>query len=243
MDPIAADVWQVSGPELRMPGGFMLPASSTVIRLPDRSLLVYSPIAFDDAAAAAIDAVGEVAHLVAPSRLHHLYAVAAKARWPRATVHAAPGVAEKQPALAVDRELADERAADPAWGDAVALELVGGAPKVNEVVLFHRPSGTLACADLLFHVTRPANLRTRFVLALVGIGGRRLGQSLEWRRLRKDRVAARASAARILEWPIARVAPCHGDPIEIDAAGVAKHLTRLCGGRIEAASGPPAVPV
>lgn len=232
MDEIAADVWQVNGPGLRMPGGVIMPSSSTVIRLPDRRLLVYSPIAFDDAAAAAIDAAGEVAHLVAPSRLHHLFAAAAKARWPRAVVHAAPGVADKQPALAVDRELGGERDADPAWGGAVALELVGGAPKLNEVVLLHRPSGTLACADLLFHVTRPANLRTRFVLALMGTGGRRLAQSRAWSFLRKDRAAARASAERILAWPIARIAPCHGEPIELDAAGLAKHLTRMCGGRV-----------
>jgi 2'-5' RNA ligase len=99
MDAIAPDVWQISGAGLRQPGGVVLPSSATVFRRPDRSLLVYSPVDFDDATAAAIDAAGEVAHIVAPSRLHHLFAAAAKARWPRATMHAAPGVAEKQPAL------------------------------------------------------------------------------------------------------------------------------------------------
>jgi hypothetical protein len=106
MDAVATDVWQVSGPGLRMPGGAVMPVSSTVIRLPDRSLLVYSPIAFTDADAAAIEAAGEVAHVVAPSQFHHLFAVAAAARWPRATVRVAPGVADKQPALAAARELA-----------------------------------------------------------------------------------------------------------------------------------------
>jgi hypothetical protein len=235
MEAIAPDVWMVRGRDLRMPGGFMLPSSSTVMRLPDRSLIVYSPVAFDDAAAAAIDAAGEVAHIVAPSRLHHLFAAATAARWPRATVHAAPGVADKQPALAGARVLDGAPGGDAApWGDGVALELIGGAPKLNEVVLFHRATGTLACADLLFHVTRPANLRTRIVLALVGTGGGRLAQSREWTRLRKDRTAARASVERILAWPIARVAPCHGEPIDIDAAGLATRMTRLCGGPISA---------
>lgn len=242
MDAIATDIWQVQGPGLRMPGGAVLPASSTVIRLPDRSLLIYSPIAFDDAAASAIGAAGEVAHIVAPSRLHHLFAAAAKARWPRAVVHAAPGVAEKQPALAIDRDLGRDLGRDldeaggggggAPWGDAVALELIGGAPKASEVVLFHRPSGTLVCADLLFHITRPANLRTRLLLAMMGTGGGRLAQSRAWRFLRNDRDAARASVARMLEWPIARIAPCHGEPVEIDAAGLAGHMTRLCGGRV-----------
>jgi hypothetical protein len=232
MDAIAADVWQVSGPGLRQPGGVVMPVSSTVIRLPDRSLLVYSPIAFDDAAAAAIEAAGEVAHVVAPSRLHHLFAVAAAARWPRAIVHAAPGVADKQPALAAARELGAPGGNAAPWGDAIALELVGGVPKLNEVVLFHRPSGTLVCADLVFHVTRPANLRTRLVLALMGAGGGRLAQSRMWGFLRQDRAAARASVARMLEWPIARIAPCHGEPVELDAAGLATRMTRLCGGPV-----------
>lgn len=227
MDAIAPDVWQVKSPDLRMLGGITLPLSATVIRLPDRSLLVYSPIAFDDAAAAAIDAAGEVAHIVAPSRLHHLYAAAAKARWPRAALHAAPGVTDKQPKLAVDHVLGDAAAAP--WGEAVALELVGGVPKLSEVVLFHRPSGALVCADLFFNITRHKNLRTRLALKLTGVGGGGLAQSREWRWLRKDRAAARASAARILEWPIARLVPCHGEALEIDAAGLAPHMTRLSG--------------
>jgi hypothetical protein len=238
MEAIAPDVWMVRGRDLRMPGGVTMPSSSTVMRLPDRSLIVYSPIAFDDAAAAAIEAAGEVAHIVAPSKLHHLFAAAAIARWPRAAVHAAPGVGDKQPALAGARVLGGAPGEVAPWGDAVALELVGGAPKLNEVVLFHRASGTLACADLLFHVTRPANLRTRVVLALMGAGGGRLAQSRAWAFLRKDRAAARASAARILAWPIARIAPCHGDPVAIDAAGLATRMSRLHGGRIAA----PALP-
>jgi hypothetical protein len=230
MNEIATDVWQVDGPALKMSGGFVLPASSTVIRLPDRRLLVYSPIAFDDAAAAAIDAAGEVAHLVAPSRLHHMFAEAAKARWPKAAVHAAPGVAEKQPGLKIDHELGG--AGDAPWGDAIALERIGGAPKANEVVLFHRPSGTLVCADLVFHVTRPANLCTRLILGMMGAGGGRLAQSRIWSFLRKDRDAARASVERIRQWPISRIAPCHGAAVEIDAAGLAREMTRLCGGRV-----------
>lgn len=232
MNEIATEIWQVVGPELRMPGGAKLPASSTVIRLPDRSLLVYSPVELDAAAVTAIEAAGEVAHIVAPSRYHHMFAVAAAARWPRATVHAVPGVAEKQPALQVGRELAG---GDRVWGDAIEVELIGGAPKINEAVLFHRPSGTLMCADLLFNIDRPANLRTRFVLAMMGTGGGRLAQSRMWSMLRKDRAAARASVDRILGWPITRIAPCHGPAVEIDAAGLAERMTRLYGGRVELA--------
>lgn len=227
MELIAPDVWQLPGPSIRIPGGGKLPTCATVIRLADRSLLVYSPVEIDDARAEAIAAVGEVAHLVVPSLLHHLFAEAAARRWPKALVHATPGVRHKQPGLRIDRELP---LGD--WGAGLEAELVGGTPKLNEVVLFHQPSGTLVCADLFFHVTRPENLRTRFVLALVGAGGGRLAQSREWSFLRKDRAAARASVARILGWPITRVAVCHGSAMEIDAAGLALRMTRLYGGPV-----------
>jgi hypothetical protein len=231
MDEIATDVWRIEGPVLRMPGGVKVPASSTVIRLPDRSLLVYAPVAFDDATAAAIDAAGEVAHIVAPNLYHHLSLAVAAARWPRATVHLAPGLAEKERGLPAGRAIAG---GERVWGDAIEAELIGGTPKINEVVLLHRPSGTLVCADLVFHMGPPANLRSRLAFAMMGVGGR-AAQSRMWSFLRKDRAAARASVDRMVSWPIARLVTCHGAPIELDAAGLAEKMTRLYGGKVELA--------
>ena len=90
----------------------------------------------------------------------------------------------------------------------------------------------LACADLVFHVTAPANLRTRAVLALMGVGGGRVAQSRVWRFAVRDRAAARASLDKILAWPIARIAPAHGAPAELDAAALASLVTRAYGGRV-----------
>lgn len=241
LTPLAADLWRLAGADLRLPLGARMPIATTVIRLADRSLALYSPVAFDDAAAAAIDGLGEVGHLIAPSKLHHLYVGAAAARWPRAIVHGAPGLADKRPDLRVDRVLG--ASVDPAWRDTLAVELVAGAPAANEAVLFHHPSGTLICADLVFHLTRPANRRTGLVFAMMGVGGGRLAQSRAWRLMRRDRAAARASVERILAWPIARVVPCHGEPLAVDAATLATRMTRICGGRIALplAAGAPAI--
>jgi hypothetical protein len=227
MEQISEDVWHVVGPALRMPGGVTMPLRSTVIRLPDRSLVIYSPIAFDAKAVASIEAVGEVAHLIAPNRWHHLFVAAAAQRWPRAIVHGAPGLAVQRPELRIDKQLGD---GEPAWRDAFEVEVVGGVPKLSEAVVLHRPSGTLVCADLVFHIPRPANLRTRFVLAMMGVGGGRLAQSRGWRWLRQSRAEARRSIDRILDWPIARVAPCHGPACEIDSRALGAVLARVYGG-------------
>ena len=226
MEQLAPDLWQHAGPDLRMPGGVYIPLRMTIVRLPD-GLLLYSPIEIDDAAAAAIDALGPVVHVVAPSKIHHKFVAAAAARWPHAAVHGAPGVASKRPDLHLHDTLGP---AEPGWGHTLAVELVGGVPRINEVVMFHRPSGTLICADLVFHITHPANRRTRFALSMMGVGGRRLAQSRAWRLGRDDLAAARASVDRILAWPIQQVAPCHGEPIAVDADGLAPCLSRLYGG-------------
>jgi hypothetical protein len=226
IEEVAADVWRVPGDDLRLPGGVRMPLASTVFRVADRKLVVYSPIAFSPEAIAAIEALGAVAHIIAPSRLHHMHVTAAAERWPDALVHAAPGVAAKRKDLDIDHELPGE--VDPA----LEAELIGGAPAISECVVFHRATGTLACADFVFNVTRPANARTRFVLALMGAGGRTLRQSRFWRFARRDRAAARASIDRLLGWPIARVVPCHGEPCEIGAAELAPKLSRAYGGKV-----------
>src|SRR5262249_47128444 len=105
--------------------------------------------------------------------------------------------------------------------------------RLDETVLFHRPSSTLVCADFAFNITAPANLRTRLVLAMMGAGGRTLKQSRAWRFLRGDRATIRASIDRILAWPIERIAPAHGEPTNIDAAALAAVVTRAYGGAVK----------
>jgi hypothetical protein len=227
---IATDVWQVRGQPMRMPGGVYMPLASTVLGLADRSLLVYSPIPFTDQQAAAIDALGDVSHIVAPNLYHHLHARAAKERWPRAQLHGAPGLAAKRKQLTFDRELAGG-----ALDATVDVEVVGGAPKINETLLFHRPSGTLVCADFLFNITEPVNLMSRVAFAMMGVGGRELRQSRLWRALARERGALRTSIDRVLGWPIQTISPVHGDPIAISAQTLAPRLTRSYGKQIQTA--------
>ena len=195
MESIADGVWQVRGPSIRFVGGVMVPSRSTVLRLQSGALLVYSPIA----EMPGVDEIGAVSHVVEPNKLHHLFVAAARQRWPAATFH--------------------ERAVEI---DDAAIEAIhiDGVPKLDETVVFHRPSGTLVVADFVFNMTAE-NWITRVGFALTGVGGNRVAQSREWKWARKDKAAARASVERVLALPIRRVAFCHGDAVEIDSAGLA----------------------
>lgn len=203
-------VWTVSAKQA-LGGGLEMGARMTVIRLPDGGLWLHSPIAIDDAVAAAIDALGPVRHLVAPNRLHHLYLGDAQRRWPQATTWGAPGLAAKRADLRFDQVLGDD--APARWGGVIAAVTIDGAPTVSETVFVHRPSGSLIVGDLLFAFRRAPNLRTRLVLWMMGVHGG-LRQSRAWWFFTRDRAAAAASAAQLLALPVDRAIPCHGEVID-----------------------------
>jgi hypothetical protein len=210
---VAPDLWTAEHP-MRFPGGVHLPSRMTVARLPDGDLWVHSPIPIDDALAAEIDALGPVAHVVAPSLYHHVFVPRTLARYPRALLSAAPGLADKRAGLPVADELDGEPS--PAWQGSIDQVVIGGVPRMNEVAFFHRPSRTLIVTDLVFNVREPRGWGTALVLRTMGTY-KRLGQSRLWGWLAKDRAALRSSVERVMAWDFTRVLPGHGEPVETDA--------------------------
>lgn len=221
---LADGVWAADD-DLRLNPGFHMPVRMTVLRLPSGSLLLHSPVALDDALARELEALGEVAWIVAPSGLHHLFAAPAKARFPRARLAASAALRKKRPDLAVDAWLEGDEARP--FGDGVLGVRVRGAPSVDEWVFVHEPSRSLLVTDLVFHVRRTRGWLTPWVLRVMGVHDR-LGQSRAWRILVKDRAAARESAERILGLDFDRLVPAHGDPIDAGARPLlAAALTRM----------------
>jgi hypothetical protein len=207
----ADGVWSADA-LLPMPG-FSLPIRMTVLRLPSGALWLHSPIAIDDALAAELAALGPVAHIVSPSLLHHLFAAPALARYPDARLWCAPGLPAKRPDVAWHATL-DPADLPQAWGNTISAQLIEGAPGLNELVFFHQPSRTLLVTDLLFNIVNPPSFSASLALTLTGTRGK-LALSRAWRfAFIKDRAATARSVRALLQWPIERLLPCHGDPIE-----------------------------
>lgn len=200
------DVWCLDA-DLRVQAGFHLPIRMVIIRL-DGGLWLHSPISVDDATAAAIEALGPVRHIVAPSSMHYLFAEPACERWPAAELHAPASLATKRPKLEIDRPLAD----DSRWPE-IAIVAIEGAPKLDEFVFVHRPSGTLIVTDLLFNVHEVAGLMSPLILRMVG-AWKRLAQSRIWRVSVEDRVATKASIERLVALEFSRLVPAHGEVVE-----------------------------
>lgn len=205
LQAVTDDVW-VAEQVLRKPGRVRIPINMTVIRLRDGALLLHAPTEIDDALGAALDALGPVRHVVAPNSLHHLFVAPCLRRYPQAALYLAPGLPGKRPDLRAAGVLG---AAAPPWDGELDTLTIEGAPKLREVVFFHRASRTLLVTDLLFNMTDPATASTGLLLRLMGTY-RRLAVSRIWRMYTKDRQAQRPTLEALLAWPFERIIPAHG---------------------------------
>ena len=183
----------------------------TVIRLADGRLFLHSPARLDDATRAALDQLGPVGCVVAPSKVHHFFVGDYATAYPAARVYGPPGLAAKRKDLTLHAELGD--AAPPEWAAEIEQHLFRGAPYLNEVVFFHRASRTLLLTDLAFNVARDKTAGARMFYSLVGAAGR-FGPHRMVRLMIRDRSAARASVQRILQWDFDRVTVTHGNVLE-----------------------------
>lgn len=184
-------------------GGLEVGARMTVLDTGD-GLLVHSPLDVDPAM---LEPVGEPRWVVAPNKLHHLYA----GPWLEAGLSgwAAPGLPDKRSDLAFDGVL--DGPSHP-FGDAIEIVSMGCFPMANEVVFLHRPSRTLVVTDLVFHFTRDAPWMTRAAMTLLlGYPGCCM-TVLE--RVGFDRPRARREIGAILELDFDRLIMSHGEIVE-----------------------------
>src|SRR3954452_16955701 len=126
MTPFAEGVWLASAPVRIV--GMRLTATMALLRLDDGSLVAYSAVALTPERRAAVDALGRVAHVYAPSLYHHRWAAEWAAAYPAARVHAPEGLTRK---LRVNRVLGDGN--EPAF-DGVVDEVHIDGFRLDETV-------------------------------------------------------------------------------------------------------------
>ncbi|MEZ4426946.1 MAG: DUF4336 domain-containing protein [Nannocystaceae bacterium] len=221
LEPLADELWHVE--QRRHAYGLHLRNRMVVARLETGGLWLHSPVSIEPNVAAQLAALGPVEHIVSPNNFHHMFAAAAAERYPEATLWATPALQRKRADVPWGASLLD----DPPWRAELAPVLIAGAPRFDEVAFLHRRSGSLLCCDLLFNVHSEPEWLTRLFFRSLGVW-RRFGLSRVFRRSVKDRALASAAAATILEGPITRVVPAHGEVLEDDAAArVAEALAWL----------------
>ncbi len=203
---LATNLWVADRPLKLVVGD--IGTRMTVIRLADNSLFLHSPVQLDAATRHALDELGPVRHVVAPSKVHHFFVGDYIAAYPEARVYGAPGLAQKRKDLRFDEVLSN--AAPTIWEAEIAQHLFRGIPTMNEVVFLHRPTRSLLLTDLAFNVPPEKASAARIFYWLTGAVAH-FGPHRLVRFMIRDRVAARESVRTILAWDFDRVIVTHGD--------------------------------
>jgi len=222
LKPVADNVWIVDGPTIMfgMPWPKMpFPTRMTVIRLGDGRLFIHSPTQLTEGLKAEIDALGSVAFLIAPNRIHYWWMPDWKERYAGAEAWLAPRVRE-QAGKRIDfpaSELAGETG--HAWDREIATLPVAGS-FMTEVVFFHRASRTLVLTDLIENFEpRRLSLWMRLLTRLGGVADPD-GQMPRDMRLtfRKDRDQLAAAVRTMIAWDPERIILAHGRWYDRDGA-------------------------
>lgn len=212
LEPVGPAIWLVDGDVVDF-HGFPNPTRSVVVRLPAGELWVWSPVGLEPALKQAIDALGQVAHLVSPNKLHHLYLQAWRDAYPRAKLWGPASTVRKRRDLEFQPPLTDQ--APAAWAGEIDQVWFRGSPLMDEIVFFHGPSKTAIIADLsqnfapefLGRHWRPWQRRLAAWWKITGDHGY---APLEWRPSWLDRRPARRALGRLLSWQPSRVIMAHG---------------------------------
>jgi Domain of unknown function (DUF4336) len=201
----------------------------SVLRIADGSLLLHSPIKYSGALKDALEELGPIRHLIAPSVGHWMFLRDWQQACPEAKTWAVPGLRDRRQVRAanirIDEELTDE--APSIWAGEIDQVLVE-APVFKEVDFFHRQSRTLILTDLILNVEPDALPPTSRVLArLLGILAPH-GKAPIYVRglLRLNRAQASQAAARLVAFNPERVVFAHGRWFERDGAAELRRSLR-----------------
>jgi hypothetical protein len=184
----------------------------SVVRLEDGSLFVHSAAPLDEELRAALDAIGEVRFVAAPSPIHgHVSMAQYRDGYPDVELLAAPKLPRRRRDLEFTAELGPTP--DPRWAAALDQAPFRGNPLLPEIEFLHRGSRTLILADVGIHYDdhSPRPIRA---FARAGRMYGRLRPTPMFRSTMLRRGLARRDMRRILDWDFDRVIPGHGTILE-----------------------------
>lgn len=216
---VADGVWIVDAAPVHA-GGIPLPIRMTVLRLAGGELLLHSPIPYRPELQHALERLGRIGHLVAPSVGHWMFLKDWQAACPNAITWAVPGLEDRgqvrRSGVRIDAELGDR--SPRVWANEIDQVLIAG-PVFKEVALYHRATGSLLLTDLIINLEAdllPVLIRPLArVLGIVAPDGK---APLYLRLLlRTNRRAVADAARRLVAFEPERVIFTHGHWFERNA--------------------------
>ena len=229
LKPVADGVWVVDSGPLRALG-LPIPIRMTVVRLQTGEAWLHSPTRYVPELHRAIEGIGRIGHLVAPSIAHWSFMKDWQEHCPQAIVWAAPGLEQrrkvKKSGLAINATLGAE--APPDWADDLDQLVIAGGFGVSEVAFLHKRSRTLILTDLVENL-EPKKLSPvmRLLVRLAGALAPDGQAPIHYRFvLNRNRQEVARAARKLLGWAPERVIFSHGRWFERDGTLQLRHSLR-----------------
>jgi len=181
------------------------PVRMTVIEIPERKLFLHSPVPFTEELKQKIDALGEVAFVVAPSLLHHVNVLPYAQNYKKALCLMPRNLKKKRKDLEHFFYLEDH----PAFAGSHIEQIFLAGHRSEETAFFHPSTRTLIVADLCYNPGMEQGFLGRTFFRLVGAYGK---PSLPFyhRLAVTDSKALKQSLEKILGWDFDRIILSHG---------------------------------
>lgn len=214
---VSDDLWLAEGPTVDF-FGFPYSTRMVVARLPE-GLWIWSPIALTEDLRREVDALGAVAWLVSPNKIHHLFLGEWRDAYPNAKLCGLAQVVHKRSDLAFDLTLDDTP--PPDWAAQIDQVVFRGSVAMEEIVFFHLPSRTVIFGDLIENFEQSfldANWK-RWQARLARFAGITAPDGkapIDFRTSFVRRKVARVALAKVMSWAPERVIMAHGSWIERD---------------------------
>ncbi len=211
--PVGDDCWIVEGGIVDF-YSFPYPTRSVVCRMSDGTLWVWSPIALSEDLRREVNELGQVAHLVSPNKIHHLFLGEWKEAYPGARLWGPQSVIDKRQDLTFQPALTDTVPEE--WRNDIDTAWFRGSFFIDEMVFFHPASNTAIFADLSENFSEDflrehwGGWKTRIAKLwriVEGYGYAPLEMRLSWWRKKP----AREALAKVKAWQPERVVMAHGE--------------------------------
>jgi hypothetical protein len=226
LQAFAKNVWLVDGPNVR-DFGVVFTTRMIVVKLSDGSLWANSPVSVPFDILKRITELGPVRYLVAATPRHIWRLDGWHTLFPEAQLWAArttPFTLKKRD-LPFTGTLGD--ASPQGWAEDLDQLAFKGNHLIEEVIFFHRQSGTVILDDLIqIHPVVKGKVLRNALFKLEGVVSPHGGVGLDIRLSFTNRNLARRSLERLLSWDFDKLIIAHGDCVEKDAKAFVERAFR-----------------
>jgi hypothetical protein len=218
LEKLTSDLWRIQGTMERLP----MPRAMTIARMRDGRLVIHSAVAVAEDTMREIEALGDVAVLLVPSRYHRIDAPRFVQRYPRLRVLCPRGArAHVAQVVRVDGTYEDF-----AGDERVRLDHVDGVGDAEGVMRVGSEDGTtLVFNDILFNLPHGPGLGGAALRLIGSSGGPRVTRIARTFIVKDSRALARRFVALASGAPdLVRIVVSHGDVIEKEPAEVLRRV-------------------